>query len=312
VCSLDDPKDGSGVHDSSFCAGNPAGSADAKPEDYRRVTVEITWPQGSGTARVRQTTLVTGARRTSTGEVSGTGDVPVGGGGPPKLSNVWISAPSDAVSGYYTSGTSTTVTFRATTTSVASKVTFSVDGVYKADATTPAGGDPGTDWTWTWTMPAPDALYEISAQAFDEAGEPSGERRTLNFTRNVFVPDSTAWTVQAGRNGSVVEVEWNPATSTTIRRDRDIVGFDINTQAGTGSETDEAFVQATETSYVDPNPPAFVSGQVLRYYWRAATAAAATPTPRTSSSSSGSIATVRTSSRTGTTGQVSASATAAA
>ena len=44
-CSIDDPKDGWGVHDSTFCKdpGEAEGSEDPAPVDLKRVTVDVTW-----------------------------------------------------------------------------------------------------------------------------------------------------------------------------------------------------------------------------------------------------------------------------
>src|SRR4051812_25445833 len=38
-CSVDDPADGNGAHDSSFCSGSAIGTADAQPIDYKRFAV---------------------------------------------------------------------------------------------------------------------------------------------------------------------------------------------------------------------------------------------------------------------------------
>jgi len=42
-CSIDDPKDGYGKHDSTFCSGQTEGTADAVPVDLKRVTAKVTY-----------------------------------------------------------------------------------------------------------------------------------------------------------------------------------------------------------------------------------------------------------------------------
>src|SRR3954447_13305316 len=63
VCSVDDPKDGSGSHSgATFCAnGGAAGTADTQPQDYVRVTTDVTWTAKSGQIRhVTQTSIISG------------------------------------------------------------------------------------------------------------------------------------------------------------------------------------------------------------------------------------------------------------
>src|SRR2546423_13797617 len=60
-CSIDDPKDGSGVHDSTFCSdtGEASGTADEQPADLKRVTVQVKWVAKGRSPVVRQVATLT-------------------------------------------------------------------------------------------------------------------------------------------------------------------------------------------------------------------------------------------------------------
>src|SRR4029077_10273446 len=47
-CSIDDPKDGYGVHDNTFCAdSSTTGTADPQPADLKRITADLAWTTGN-------------------------------------------------------------------------------------------------------------------------------------------------------------------------------------------------------------------------------------------------------------------------
>ena len=75
-CSVDDSKDGYGVHDPSMTwCGATTGVADSAPEDYKRVSVTITPPSGSGVS-----SSVTHSEIVSNSRLDGSAMVGVGSG----------------------------------------------------------------------------------------------------------------------------------------------------------------------------------------------------------------------------------------
>jgi prepilin-type N-terminal cleavage/methylation domain-containing protein len=64
VCSVDDSKDGYGVHDPAITwCGNSTGVTDTAPEDYKRVSVTVTPPSGSGVSKpVTHTEIIANSR----------------------------------------------------------------------------------------------------------------------------------------------------------------------------------------------------------------------------------------------------------
>lgn len=246
VCTVDDPSDGSAPHPSGagFCSDSGAGSGDSNAEDYKRVTFTVTPPAGTGPATV-QTTVV-GATRTANTSGSGGGSGGGGGGSGLGVTALDITSPTNLAS---TNGqisqtcwqtgctmsadTSTSispksVTFRATTSSTAQKVRFTLDGQTVATVS-----GPGTTFNWTWTLPdaQPDGTYSVAAQAVDSSGnQPEGDPKLRTVVVNRYRPTGAGYTPAfAGRNhlfALVPEIEWYPA-ATSARVDRDIVAFDV-------------------------------------------------------------------------------------
>src|SRR5947209_15971983 len=67
VCSIDDPKDGYGVHDSTFCPdSSQTGTSDQQPIDMKRVSATVSWTVRGGSHNVTET-----ATETSAGQVVG-------------------------------------------------------------------------------------------------------------------------------------------------------------------------------------------------------------------------------------------------
>jgi Tfp pilus assembly protein PilV len=248
ACRVDDSVDGLGAHsssaDPSYCAGS-TGTADSNPDDYRRVTIDVTWTNRNVTRSVRQV-MVSSATRTSAAvvpqakAVTITSCVPAAGCNAQALSGGEI----DPCYGYFStscfpSATScppssgpacaSAVNFSITTTGSPATVKWAVDGVIQGNA---AGS--GNAWTFTWSLGTAypqspvDGLYEVTAQAYDVAGSPTGDPAVKTVTLNRFTPDITAFTQPAaGRNplfSNYPEIEFFPSTSGG-RVDRDIIGY---------------------------------------------------------------------------------------
>lgn len=151
VCSIDDPKDGPGSPASAaFCPNlgpQTAPATDPVPEDFKRVSVAVSW-QRSGAARryVRQVVTLSPRGADGPGVASLTATSPI------------FPDPSAPV---LASTSVTSVTFRVIADSSATAVIYSIDGVDRGTATAIGGA-----WTFTvslsgWT----DRSYEIGARA---------------------------------------------------------------------------------------------------------------------------------------------------
>jgi hypothetical protein len=195
VCAVDDPSDGTGPHDAGvYCADSAAaGTSDKNPDDYKRVTADLTWELKGREHHVHQVIVVNHP----------------GSAGGPAVKTLTILAPASA----NVLSDLTGVGFSATTSSPASTVAFSVDGVATATAN-------GSAMLWNFTWPISDLVdgtHLVTAQAFDTHGL-SGATRSATVTLNRFVPIAVTG-LAGGRNGSVVELEWlrNP--------ERDVTGY---------------------------------------------------------------------------------------
>ena len=112
------------------------------------------------------------------------------------------------------------------------------------------GPQPGTARTWNfnWLLPPVDGAYEVSAEAFDASGV-SGTSRSVTITINRY-PPSAPEDFFAGRNGSVVEVEWSPNS------ERDVIGYRVYRQAKNGPvELACPLTDPEVAECVDPSPP---------------------------------------------------------
>lgn len=195
VCTMDDPSDGGGQHSPGiFCSDSgPAGTADDNPDDYKRVSADLTWTLHGQVRAVHQLAVINNP----------------GSAGGPAVNNLSITPPAGSLITTLLSG----VSLSATTSSPAATVAFSVDGV-----STAAGSGNSLLWNFQWPISnLVDGTHLVTAQAFDQQGL-SGPTRSVTVTLNRFVPQAPTGLV-GGRNGSVVDLEWLP------NPERDIVGY---------------------------------------------------------------------------------------
>jgi hypothetical protein len=104
-----------------------------------------------------------------------------------------------------------------------------LDGVIQGNAS-----GSGDTWSFTWSLGTSypqtpvDGVYEVTAQAYDAAGAPTGDPAVKTVTLNRFTPDITAFSQPfAGRNplfSNYPEIEIYPNPS-GARVDRDIIGY---------------------------------------------------------------------------------------
>jgi len=261
VCTFDDPKDNvAAMPPADVCtpqAPVPASAVnlapETQPDDFRRVTVKLTWNTGAGELSMNQTSLINN---------------PTGGLGPRIITFEAPNNPSQLGPG------EVKATFPTVTTTAAS-VRWNSDG--GPNGSGDATGGP-TTWTTEWQLgtaaapadPAPsgaipaqyeattvlDGTYTVSAQAFDDLGI-AGDSRVAVLPLNRSVP-LTVTGFEAGRNSqqNTVEFQWEP------NPERDIIGYQVynagpDDALGNG---DDSLVCATAdvnaTSCVDPSPPA--------------------------------------------------------
>jgi prepilin-type N-terminal cleavage/methylation domain-containing protein len=260
VCTFDDPKDNVAASPpANVClpqAPVPATAgtlaAENQPDDFRRVTVTLTWNTGGGAKTLALVSLINN---------------PAGGLGP--RITLFTAPPDNAAQ--VTAGTS--ATFPTTTTSAGS-VHWNSDGTPNGAGDSTGGP---TGWTTTWSLGSPalainppltgswppqyspatvlDGSYTVTAQAFDTLGI-AGDARVAVLPLNRSLP-TTVVGFEAGRNSyqGSVDFQWNPSP------ERDITGYRVynagpDNTLGNGNDTlvcSAATVNTTSCS--DPSPP---------------------------------------------------------
>lgn len=236
ACSVDDAKDALGAHGGvTFCPESTAtGTKDRNPDDYRRVTLTLTWTSRGNQESARQTVLVTN---------------PAGGLGP-SVKDLRVVAPATTT---ITDGTITSASFNVDTSATPQSVEWYVNGAAQGAA---SGG--GTAWSFSWPIASfLDGTYLVQARAFDADGR-SGVARVLTVVLNRSAPAAPAG-VGAGRNGngSHVDVEWH------ANGEGDVLGYRVYRTSGSTTERvcpptgagADAFLERT-LSCVDESAPA--------------------------------------------------------
>jgi prepilin-type N-terminal cleavage/methylation domain-containing protein len=249
ACSLDDPSDGYGNHDSTPVSGGvwcpdvaANGAADSNPDDYKRLSVTVSPTGLRTTPAVQQTVLIY--------------DRPTRGPAVSCLSTTTTCPGSNAT---YTSGTSQA--FNVTNTALASAVQWLVNGNPPPTGQLPTGAvDPyqpsATTTTFTWNFPIADGTYSITALGFDANGN-SGTRSTLQITLNRHYAIAPT-TFNAGWNSQVngVDMQWVPSV------DQDILYYEVDHQYGNNAASVVAScsqvkgLTCTDSTAISPNPPA--------------------------------------------------------
>jgi type IV pilus modification protein PilV len=244
LCTVDDGLDGYGVHTgaaSLYCPdSSTTGTADSNPDDYKRVTIQLTWTdQNRITRTVRQTTLITnpgsgagpGIYPNFKMETPACGTPPANQTTPPSNCRVVATNPE-----------TDTATFRVNTKDAAADVRWSLDNVPQGGATMScaAGSSTCSDWSFVWSLgclsqsdpaavcfaPASagggrlpttvDGNYLVGAYATDVTGN-SGSPIYLSVVLNRRAPLPNPG-FNVGWNGSIVEMEWIGNVDKDIQR----------------------------------------------------------------------------------------------
>lgn len=202
VCSVDDALDGLGDHSAgTFCASQSPGTEDAAADDFKRITIQVSWSSPRSTvSSSKQTTIVTN---------------PSNNAGPTILS--LERDPSD--------DTITTdvdsISFGVTTDVMPASVRYLVDGTV-VDTDVPDGVESEFEWVIdsgaTYVV---DGTYVISATALDSAGL-TGPTRALTVKLNRAAPLAPSG-LEGGWNATrqAVDLEWSQ------NDESDVVGYRV-------------------------------------------------------------------------------------
>jgi prepilin-type N-terminal cleavage/methylation domain-containing protein len=243
VCSVDDNQDGLGdTSAGGFCTGSKL-SDDANPDDYKRLTVDVSWKRSGITRNITQVGLVNNEAATTGPSVEFTGQTP-------DVTELTIARPN--------------IGFDVQAEDGAAVIRFAVDGVLLDSATS-------TTAKFTWTIDGasehvPDGTYLVSVTAYDVEGTPGPTRsRTIRLNRDVPAPPSDVfggWNPRAKLSGDkdIVEMQWSR------NNEPDVTGYRVYRMTGAGWELVPGCDNPLEpkiTECRDLNPPA---GAAIDYY----------------------------------------------
>lgn len=233
-CSIDDPSDGYGTHDSTFCSDStvPTGATltDPNPYDMKRVTVNVTWTVRGSTHAAKEVAVITGAGQAiglMTSGLAVSGPASLAG-----LTTVSISSTS-TVTGLSFVVTAPPGTADIVWTINGAKVSCAFDSVTACWTTTQGTGNQWTSSTWSLAGLA-DGTYTIGAAAEDSSGI-IGPAVTMPVTlvRNVpSAPVMADWgyntNLQAnGTATTVAEMDWQP------NPEKNVSGYNVYNPSGT-------------------------------------------------------------------------------
>jgi type II secretory pathway pseudopilin PulG len=221
-CAIDDPKDGFGIHivggENVFCKdpgeaeANPA--VDSAPEDFKRITAEVSWPAKGRSPSVKQVETLTAA-----GEAPGLSDSQL------KLIQPTVGAPTAPV--ITKPPTENKLVFSVQSPSGTKAMEWSLDGVRQTNEPTFVSG---TEWQFSWSIPlteVSDGAYRVSVQAVDTTGV-YGPPVSITVTLIRTVPAAPKITYAgfnevyvSGVKKQVVELQWQSNT------ERNVIGYRV-------------------------------------------------------------------------------------
>jgi prepilin-type N-terminal cleavage/methylation domain-containing protein len=213
VCSVDDDQDGYGdTTAGNYCPGGGAGP-DRNPDDYKRLTVNVSWTRGGTTRQIKHAGIVNNEASSAGPSVEFTGQNPAGDE---------IKTQESAVE------------FEATAEDNAVAIRFAVDGVLEDTAAS-------TTAIFNWQINSggrhvPDGTYLVSVTAFDAEGTPGPTRsRTIRLNRDLpSVPQDVfgGWNPRIGFSdvNDIVEIQWARNT------EPDVIGYRVYRAGLTGVE----------------------------------------------------------------------------
>jgi Tfp pilus assembly protein PilV len=216
ACSIDDPKNGYGIHDSTFCADSTiestAANRDPQPANLKRITVDVRWPALNRAPDVHQVETLTAA-----GEAVGLTASKL------ELTSPAVAAPTAPV--IITEPLANALTFTVTGPTGTVAMSWSLEGVRQTSTPTLAKG---AEWTFSWPIgETSDGTYQISAQAINAAGV-YGPPVSISVTLIRRIPAAPK-NVQAGFNTvlvsgvstKVAELKWQ------ANSERNVIGYRV-------------------------------------------------------------------------------------
>jgi prepilin-type N-terminal cleavage/methylation domain-containing protein len=254
VCSVDDDQDGFGTTGGGFCAAQTS-TADQNPDDYKRISVDVSWVRGGVTRDIKQVGIVNNEASSSGPSVEFTNQVPAG-------EEITLPTPS--------------INFTVQAEDGTAVIRFAVDGVLLDSATT-------SPTTFKWDIDSggthiPDGTYIVSVTAFDAEGTPGPTKsRTIRLNRDApAAPEDVfgGWNSRWGDATDLVELQWSRNT------EPDVTGYRVYRKLASGDQIVPGCDQPTAPSFtdcIDHNPPA---GATIDYYVVALDQNPATGQPR--------------------------------
>src|SRR5947209_3555260 len=225
VCSIDDPKDGYGVHDSTFCPdSSKTGTADSQPLDMKRVTAKVSWSTNAGAHSVSESTT-----ETSAGQVVGLATSALALASPP-VGSAGVAGTTTQPNITLTSVTQ--LTFSVTAPSGATAIVWTVNGVPQ----TWTSSIHGTTWTSSaWAISGlSDGTYQVGAQAQDSSGVigpattiPVGLSRNIPSAPNVTDYGFNTNLFSSGSPTTAAEIQWQPNSELNV------TGYRVYNPSGT-------------------------------------------------------------------------------
>ena len=211
VCSVDDNQDGLGdTGGGNFCTAS-AGGPDTNPDDYKRISVDVSWTRGGTTRNITQAGIVSNEASSAGPSVEFTSQNPSGDE---------ITSPTGDVK------------FSVQAEDGAVAIRFAVDGVLLDTANSTAA-------TFKWVIDTgsthvPDGTYLVSVTAFDVEGTPGPTRsRTIRLNRDAPIAPADVfggWNSRADFTDvqDIVEIQWARNT------EPDVTGYRVYRVAVTG------------------------------------------------------------------------------
>jgi Tfp pilus assembly protein PilV len=229
----------------ALCVGgacqNKPSTGDSTPDDYKRITVLVTWAVGTGSRYVLQSVAVNNPGLASGPHVQMLAQTL-------QPTALFTSTPLNGL-----------IPFTATADANANSMQWSLNGAPQGTASYAAGS-----WTFSWTIgvtldgsEALDGNYTIGATAFDTNANPGPPlSTTVTLARRVpYAPKNFA----GGHDGSFVDFQWAP------NKEGDITGYRVYRVGGVGQP--DVLVCSTSnvraTACQDTNPPISAS---IQYY----------------------------------------------
>lgn len=243
VCSVDDDQDGLGTTGGGFCTAQTSAD-DQNPDDYKRISVDISWQRGGVTRDIKQVGIVNNEASSAGPSVEFTSQSPGGLG----TTEITSSTPN--------------MNFGVQAEDGTVAIRFAVDGVLLDTATS-------TSATFTWHIDSagthvPDGTYIVSVTAFDAEGTPGPTKsRTIRLNRDAPVAPQDVfggWNSRWGDATDLVELQWVRNT------EPDVTGYRVYRRTASGDEVVPGCDEPTKPTFTDCrdlNPP---TGATIDYY----------------------------------------------